>query len=180
MLQHQVLTLSLESMLQKKSNRYNFGAYVGLGFDISKDFLIDLTARSEKYSDFGNAFVWKASTRYKFADDKVTLRASISTGFRAPSLHQINLQLAQASFVPGQGIQSKGIFNNNSSQARLLGVPKLKAEESVNFTVGVGVKPTKDFSVTLDYFNILVNNRIILGSEISGDVKTLKPIWIKF
>jgi iron complex outermembrane recepter protein len=158
----------------KKSNRYNFGAYVGLGFDISKDFLIDLTARSEKYSDFGNAFVWKASTRYKFADDKVTLRGSLSTGFRAPSLHQINLQLAQASFVPGKGIQSKGIFNNNSTQARLLGVPKLKAEESVNFTMGVGIKPTKNFSATLDYFNIVVNNRIILGSEISGDVDNPK------
>jgi iron complex outermembrane recepter protein len=158
----------------KKSNRYNFGGYVGLGFDISKDFLIDLTARSEKYSDFGNAFVWKASTRYKFAEDKVTLRASISTGFRAPSLHQINLQLSQASFVPGQGIQNKGIFNNNSSQARLLGVPKLKAEESTNFTVGLGIKPTKNFSATLDYFNIVVNNRIILGSEISGDIKNPK------
>lgn len=154
----------------KKNNRYNFGGYVGFGFDITKDFLIDLTARTEKYSDFGNAFVWKASTRYKFAEDKATLRASLSTGFRAPSLHQINLQLAQASFVPGQGIQSKGIFNNNSSQARLLGVPKLKPEESTNFTLGVGLNPTKNFSVTLDYFNIKVDNRIILGSEIAGDI----------
>lgn len=153
----------------KKNNRYNFGGYVGFGFDITKDFLIDLTARTEKYSDFGNAFVWKASTRYKFADDKATLRASLSTGFRAPSLHQINLQLAQASFVPGEGIQSKGIFNNNSAQARLLGVPKLKAEESTNFTLGVGLNPSKNFSVTLDYFNIKVDNRIILGSEIAGN-----------
>ncbi len=158
----------------KKSNRFNFGGYLGFGFDITKDFLIDLTARTEKYSDFGNAFVWKASTRYKFADDKVTLRASISTGFRAPSLHQINLQLSQASFVPGQGIQNKGIFNNNSSQARLLGVPKLKAEESTNFTMGIGLKPGKNFNVTLDYFNIVVNNRIILGSEIAGDIKNPK------
>ncbi|CAH0995293.1 Vitamin B12 transporter BtuB [Emticicia aquatica] len=152
----------------KTSTRYNFGAYVGLGIDITKDFLIDGTARLEKYSDFGNAFVWKISSRYKFADDKVTLRASISTGFRAPSMAQSNLQLAQASFVPGQGIQTKGIVNNNSPQAFLLGVPKLKAENSVNFTAGLGLNPTKNFSATLDFYSIKVDNRIILSSEIAA------------
>lgn len=152
----------------KTSTRYNFGGYVGLGFDITKDFLIDGTARVEKYSDFGNAFVWKISTRYKFADDKVTLRASISTGFRAPSMAQSNLQLAQASFVPGQGIQTKGIVNNNSPQAFLLGVPKLKAENSVNFTAGLGLNPNKNFSATLDFYSIKVDNRIILSSEIAA------------
>ncbi len=152
----------------KTSTRYNFGAYVGLGFDVTKDFLIDGTARVEKYSDFGNAFVWKISSRYKFADDKVTIRASISTGFRAPSLAQSNLQLAQASFVPGQGIQTKGIVNNNSPQAFLLGVPKLKAENSINFTAGLGVNPNKNFSATLDFYSIRVDNRIILSSEIAA------------
>lgn len=152
----------------KTSTRYNFGGYVGLGFDITKDFLIDGTARVEKYSDFGNAFVWKISTRYKFAEDKVTLRASISTGFRAPSMAQSNLQLAQASFVPGQGIQTKGIVNNYSPQAFLLGVPKLKAENSVNFTAGLGLNPNKNFSATLDFYSIKVDNRIILSSEIAA------------
>ncbi len=152
----------------KTSTRYNFGAYAGLGIDVSKDFLIDGTIRMEKYSDFGNAFVWKVSTRYKFANDKVTLRASLSTGFRAPSMAQSNLQLAQASFVPGQGIQTKGIVNNNSPQAFLLGVPKLKAENSLNFTAGLGINPTKNFSATLDFYSIKVDNRIILSSEIAA------------
>jgi len=152
----------------KTSTRYNFGGYVGLGFDITEKFLIDGTARLEKYSDFGNAFVWKISTRYKLADDKVTLRASISTGFRAPSMAQSNLQLAQASFVPGQGIQTKGIVNNYSPQAFLLGVPKLKAENSLNFTAGLGINPNKNFSATLDFYSIKVDNRIILSSEIAA------------
>jgi iron complex outermembrane recepter protein len=151
----------------KTSTRYNFGSYVGLGFDISDAFLIDATARVEKYSDFGNAFVWKLSSRYKVADDKVTIRTSLSTGFRAPSMAQSNLQLAQASFVPGQGIQTKGIVNNNSPQAFLLGVPKLKAENSLNFTAGLGINPSKNFSATLDFYSIKVDNRIILSSEIA-------------
>ncbi len=154
-----------------KNTRYNYGGYVGLSYDITEDFLIDATVRAEKYSDFGDAFVYKISSRYKFLDDKLTLRASYSTGFRAPQLQQIYLQIAQQSFVPGQGIQTKGIFNNNSPQAKLLGVGKLKAEESTNLTVGIGLKPTRNFNLTLDYYNIAVDNRIILGSEIgpTGD-----------
>ncbi len=149
-------------------SRFNFGGYVGLGYDISKDFLIDGTFRTERYSDFGTANVFKLSTRYKFADDKVTLRASFSTGFRAPLLHQVYQQLAQASFVPGQGIQTKGIVNNVSPQAFALGVNKLTPEKSTNFTLGVGLKPNKNLSITVDYYNIQVKDRIILGSEITG------------
>ena len=148
------------------ATRYNIGGYADVSFDITKQFLINATARVEKYSDFGNAFVWKASSRYKMLDDKVTLRSSISTGFRAPSLQQINLQLAQASFVPGSGIQTKGLVNNNSPQSRLLGVPKLKAEKSLNFTAGIGITPVDNFNVTLDFYSIRVKNRIVLSSEI--------------
>ncbi len=91
--------------------RYNLGAYADLGVDLTKDFLINGTARFENYSDFGDAFVWKVSSRYKMNDDKVTLRASASTGFRAPSLHQINLQATQASFIDGT-IKDSGVFRN--------------------------------------------------------------------
>jgi len=150
-----------------ENTRYNIGGYLGLSYDITSDFLVDATVRSERYSDFGNTFVYKVSSRYKLMDDKVTIRASYSTGFRAPQLHQIYLQIAQQSFVPGQGIQTKGIFNNNSPQAKLLGVDQLKAEESTNFTAGIGLKPSNNFSITLDYYNIAVDNRIILGSEIT-------------
>jgi iron complex outermembrane receptor protein len=83
-------------------------------------------------------------------------------------LHQINLQLAQASFVPGQGIQTKGIVNNRSAQARLLQVPNLKPEKSTNLTLGLGYNPTKDINITVDYFNINVKDRIILSSEIDS------------
>jgi iron complex outermembrane receptor protein len=149
-----------------KANRYNLGAYVDFGFDLTEDFLLNATARMENYSDFGNAFVWKLSSRYKFAEDKVTLRTSISTGFRAPTLHQIYANTTKYGFVPGEGIQVSGFVNNTSPAARFLGVPQLKAEKSVNFTAGLGVNPTKNLSFTLDYYNIRVNDRILLSSEI--------------
>lgn len=149
-------------------NRYNVGAYADLAFDLTDNFLINATARLENYSDFGDAFVWKISSRYKLADDNVVLRGSLSTGFKAPTLHQIYTQKAQYSFVPGQGIQVGGLVSNVSREARLLGIPSLDPEKSTNFTLGVGLKPAPNFNITLDYFSINLTDRIILSTEIKS------------
>lgn len=148
-----------------KWNRYNLGAYFDVAYDVTEDFLINGTVRYEDYSDFGGATVWKLSSRYKFLDDKITLRGSVSTGFRAPTLHQIYTQKSQYSFVPGQGIQVSGIINNVSPQARQLGIDPLDAEKSTNITIGVGAKPSKNFNFTVDYYNIKVEDRIVLGDR---------------
>ncbi len=153
------------------NQRFNIGAYADVSYDVTKNFLLNGTYRTESYSDFGNANVWKLSSRYKFADDKVVLRASASTGFRAPTLHQIYAQSVQAAFVGGT-IQLSGLFNNRSAQARLLGIPPLKPEKSTNYTVGVALNPTKNFSITLDYFNINVTDRIVYSSSISSSDPT--------
>ncbi|MES2796022.1 MAG: TonB-dependent receptor [Bacteroidota bacterium] len=147
------------------NRRFNVGAYLDLSYDITKDFLVNGTIRTEKYSDFGTANVWKLSSRYKIAGDKAVIRASASTGFRAPTLHQIYAQSTQAAFVGGT-IQLSGLFNNRSSQARLLGIPSLKPEKSTNFTLGVALNPTKNFSISLDYFTIGVKERIVYSSSI--------------
>ncbi len=150
-----------------KFNRYNFGGYFSLDYDVSEAFLLSGTIRTENYSDFGNTFVYKMSSRYKL-NEQFTLRGSVSSGFRAPTLHQIFTQKAQYSFIPGQGIQVGGLINNVSTQAKLLGIPELDAETSQNFTVGLGGKLPGSFSFTLDYYSINVDDRIILSTEIGG------------
>lgn len=149
-----------------KFNRYNFGGYFSLDYDASDAFLLSGTVRSENYSDFGNTFVYKLSSRLKLSD-KLTARASISSGFRAPTLHQIYTQKAQYSFRGGT-IQVGGLINNVSTQAKLLGIPRLDAEKSTNFTAGLGGRLTNNLSFTLDYYTIAVKDRIVLGSEIKG------------
>ena len=137
-----------------------------MNWNPSENLTLDGTIRSENYSDFGNAFVWKASGAYTISD-KYTLRSSLSTGFRAPTLHQIYTQKAQYSFVPGQGIQVGGLVNNVSSQAGLLGIPKLKQETSTNFTLGLGGKVNSNLTFTVDYYSINVEDRIVLSTEIT-------------
>ena len=160
-----------------KFNRYNFGGYFSLDYDVTDAFLLSGTIRAENYSDFGDAFVYKLSSRLKL-NDKLTARASVSTGFRAPTLHQIYTQKAQYSFVPGQGIQVGGLINNVSTQAKLLGIEDLDAETSNNFTIGLGGKLTNTLSFTVDYYNIAVKDRIVLGSEIGATGDAANPLDI--
>jgi len=148
-------------------NRYNFGGYFDLGYDITKQFLISATIRNEYYSDFGNAFVYKISSRLKTPQDKVTLRGSLSTGLKAPTLHQIYTQRAQYSFVAGQGIQVVGLINNVSPQARILGVKPLEPEDSRNLTLGLGANLTPDLNLTFDYYDIAIDKRIVISNRVT-------------
>jgi iron complex outermembrane receptor protein len=147
-------------------NRYNFGGYLDVGFDVTKEFLLSATIRNEYYSDFGNAFVYKFSSRFKTYEDRITLRGSYSTGFKAPTLHQIYTQRVQYSFVPGKGIQSIGLINNVSPQARVLGVKSLTPEESKNLTLGIGANLTDDLNVTFDFYDISIDDRIVISNRV--------------
>jgi iron complex outermembrane receptor protein len=73
--------------------------------NIVKGWLVNATARHENYSDFGAANVWKFSSVNAIEDDKLTFRGSVSTGFRAPSLHQIYTEKSQSTFQGGAIMQ---------------------------------------------------------------------------
>lgn len=149
-----------------KATRFNIGAYIDLTWDITEDFLIGGTFRSEKYSDFGAANVFKVTSRYKITES-ITVRGAISSGFRAPTLHQQYLSLSQASFSGGDIIIT-GLANNYSREAALLGVPRLKAEKSTNLSFGFGYNPSGNFSLTADYYSIDITDRIVYGNEVSN------------
>lgn len=149
------------------NSRFNMGLYGDVTQNISSSLLINASVRGEEYSDFGNAFVWKISGRQKIIDDNVILRSSLSTGFRAPTLHQIYTQSTVLSYV-NNNIEQTGLFNNRSKQAFLLGIPHLKAEKSLNFTTGLGLKLSKKWDITLDYYNIQLKDRIFYSAGISA------------
>lgn len=163
------------------ASRFNLGVYADFGFDLTENFFIGATGRTEKYSDFGNATVGKINTRLKLAGDKIVLRGSVSNGFRAPTLHQYNLTLNQASFEAGN-IVIQGLANNYSREAAVLGIPKLKAEKSINFTAGLGLNPVKNLSITFDYYSIEIKNRIVYSAlvkqvkDLNGDVIPDDPL----
>ena len=146
-------------------NRSNFAAYAGLDYDFNEDFLLGAAVRYEDFTDFGSNFSWKVNGRYKFGD-KVTLRASASTGFRAPTLHQRYIQLTQYIIVsPNPDPQLQGTLPNNSAAVKGLGVPSLTAETSQNFSFG-GTAKLGRLNITADVYQIKVKDRVLFSSQI--------------
>ncbi|WP_420552241.1 TonB-dependent receptor [Tenacibaculum aiptasiae] len=146
--------------------RTNVGGYGTLDWDISDDLLVSGAVRYENYSDFGGNTSWKISSRYKVGEAGV-LRASYSTGFRAPSLHQVYLSNVQT-LVSGGTISNQGTFNNVSQVIKDLGVASLFAETSKNISAGLTVKASKDFTISFDYYNVRVNDRVVFSGEIGA------------
>jgi len=157
----------LQPQNEVDANRTNVGAYVDLGLDLTPDFYVGGAARFENYSDFGNSTTFKVAARYKEPLNRFSVRASASTGFRAPSLHQINLSNIQT-LVSGGTVSNQGTFDNNSPVLRQLGVENLKEEESVNITFGIAARPTSNLNVSADVFQIDVDDRIIFSSSIAN------------
>ncbi|MCH2044602.1 MAG: TonB-dependent receptor [Saprospiraceae bacterium] len=155
--------------------RYNVGAYIDVvgEFFKHKQLLIGAAVRFENYSDFGFNFSWKSNVRYSLLDNRLVIRAAASSGFRAPSLHQRYLSIVQT-LLSGGTISNQGTFNNDHPVVRQLGVAPLTNETSLNFTAGITASPIKKLFLSLDFYRIYVNDRIVYSSSISSsDTSTL-------
>ena len=147
--------------------RNSVGVYGDVEADLTESFLVGLAVRFENYSDFGSTVNGKLTTRIKLTDDW-TFRAGASTGFRAPSLHQLNYNSTSTLFVDGVPFEV-GIFSNDSRPAQLLGIPALKQERSTNFSGGVtGRIPDANLSITLDGYLIDIRDRVVLTGQFQG------------
>lgn len=151
-------------------SRTNFGSYVDAEFDITHAFLIGTAARFERYSDFGNSFNGKLAARYKITPD-VSIRGSVSTGFRAPSLAQIYFNSTFTDFVAGQPID-KLISKNNSAIADSIGIPKLKQEKALDLSAGFTAK-YEEFTATVDAYRVTVKDRIVLTGAFGDDIPSI-------
>ncbi len=161
-----------------REDRSSVGVYGDLEWDITDKLLVGGAVRYEDFSDFGDNTSWKVNGRYILGDNKGAIRASYGTGFRAPSLHQIYLSNIQT-LVSGGTISNQGTFNNVDPIIREgLGVPQLTAETSKNFSVGITYKVTPKISVTADFYQVEVDDRVLFSGEIGfdGDDDTINPV----
>ena len=144
--------------------RTNSSGYIDVEINTSKETLIKAAARYESYNDFGGQFVWKLSGRYKISDE-LNFRMGVSTGFRAPSLHQVYFQNISTQFINGNIVQV-GTFNNESAITReAFKIKDLKPELSNHFNAGFTGKLAKNLSFTADYYSIKIKDRIVLSGR---------------
>ena len=148
------------------AKRNVWGVYADAEFDVSDQWLINLAVRAEEYSDFGFTHNYKFGTRYK-ASDKMNIRGSVSTGFRAPSLQQINFSSTFTTVQAGIIAEVK-IAPNYSNLAKVAGIPELNQEKSVNAGLGFTWKATPNLHVTLDGYWVKIKDRVVLSGQFDG------------
>ncbi|WP_436490956.1 TonB-dependent receptor plug domain-containing protein [Chitinophaga sp. ARDCPP14] len=153
-------------------NRNNTGVYIDGELDVTSRWLISAAARLEHYSDFGTALSGKFATRYKISD-VLNVRGAVSNGFRAPSLHQQYFSYVSTDILPDNTLGQSGFFTNQSAVAKALGIPKLKQETSVNYSLGFTAQAAHNFSISVDGYLTNIKNRIVLtgsfGFDANGD-----------
>ncbi len=149
------------------NSRHNVSLYIDLETYLTDDWNLAVAARYEDYSDFGDTLNGKIATRYSLTED-LALRASVSTGFRAPSLQQQYFTSVATVFVDGEPTET-GTFAPSSDVAKALGSPGLDAEEATNYGVGFTWSTDFNFSLSVDYYQILIDDRIVLSNNLSGD-----------
>jgi iron complex outermembrane receptor protein len=154
-----------------QAHRTNVGGYVDAELNVTRAWLLDGAVRLEDYSDFGFVNTYKLATRYKVTND-FNIRGSISTGYRAPSLQQINFSNTLTTFV-GNTLEEEKVARNQDPITKAAGIPDLKQEKSVNASLGFTWRPIKELTFTLDGYWVKVKDRIVLSGLFSADDETL-------
>jgi len=144
--------------------------YAELGVPLLKSLDVTASLRYDRYSDFGNSTNPKLSFRFQ-PTQAVLLRGSASTGFRAPSLYELNATT---------GFTNTGSFNHplncpngvpidpttaggncdTQFQAFFGGNKDLEPEKSKSFTLGMVFEPVSGLSISADLWAIEVKNLI--------------------
>jgi iron complex outermembrane receptor protein len=156
-------------------SRHAFSAYADVESLLTEHLLASAAVRAEKYSDFGSTATGKISARYDFARP-FALRATASTGFRAPSLQQAYFTSTATNFINGIPVEV-GTFPATSPISQTLGAKPLTAEKSKNYSVGAVVR-FAHFDATIDGYRIDIRNRIVLSENLGaaasqGNVRAL-------
>lgn len=131
---------------------------------------LQLAARYDDYSDFGDTFNPKVALRWE-PMKKLMFRTSYSTGFRAPSLYEVNAPIVETwtgaryndpVLCPdGSAIETR--YQTECNTQFILtqgGNSDLGPEESKSYTVGFVFEPLKSLVFTADYYNIEIENMI--------------------
>lgn len=149
------------------ASRDSFAAYVELDTDLSDMFNVQVAGRYEHFSDFGDTFNGKVAARFEPVEG-LAFRGSASTGFRAPGMAQQFFSTTSTNNVTGVGLIEIGTFPVNSPIAIALGAQPLKAEESVNLSAGAVFTMVEGLNLTIDYYNIKINDRVVLTENLQG------------
>lgn len=156
--------------------RRSIAGYADLGVYPVEDLYVDVAVRVENYDDSsGTTAGGKVNSRYDITPE-VAVRGTVGTGFRAPSLTQLGYAQtdnrtnidAAGNIVPSL---SK-LARTGSALAQALGGEDLKPEKSVNVGFGLVLRPLDRVNLTIDAYQVDVDDRIVRTGYLYGPALT--------
>jgi iron complex outermembrane receptor protein len=150
-----------------EANRNIYAGYADIEFTLGRG-IIGAAARYEKYNEAGDNdydnLGGKITGRFDL-NKNVSLRASLNSGFRAPSLHQRYFQNTSTQFVAGVPSEALTANNQNGIVRNTFGIDRLLPEKSRSASIGVVGKVTPNITITVDAYFIRIEDRIVLSTQ---------------
>ncbi|MDE2876176.1 MAG: TonB-dependent receptor, partial [Gemmatimonadota bacterium] len=146
-------------------NRYNFAAYADLEInDRDGNWTLGFAQRIERFSDFGMTANGKFAGRVGLSD-RFALRASVQSGFRAPTPGQQNAFNISTIYDPAiMDLTNNGTIPSTNPLAVHFGGQALQPEKSVNLAMGA-VYDSGPFNLSMDFFQIRVSDRLTTSAD---------------
>ena len=143
----------------------NIAVYGELEADVVEQLTLQTALRWEDYKVYGSTFDYKIGALFR-ASEVVSLRGTWSTGFHVPTTGQANVVNVTTAFQNGV-LRDEGTFPLISAAGQFVndqagGIYSLEEEQAKNLALGMAMN-FGDTTVTVDYFNIKVNDRISLS-----------------
>ena len=138
-------------------SRQNWAGYVDVEARFTDSLMLGVAVRYEDYSSFGTTTNYKLTGQWELTDN-FSLRGSVSTGFRAPTVGQANYSNVQTELKDGLLVDTALLPPTNPIAVQL-GATELTPEESESYTLGM-VYNYGDFFLTVDYYNISIEDRV--------------------
>ena len=149
-------------------SRDSFAAYGEVNADVTDKLFVQAALRYEDYSDFGSETIYKVAGNLQLSDT-LSMRASVNTGFRAPTPGQQGTTNVSTRLPNGFPV-AVGLFPASGTVAQALGASDLKPETSSGFSIGLtGSAGGADF--TIDYYSIDVDDyfNAVSTRDVSSD-----------
>jgi iron complex outermembrane receptor protein len=153
------------------ASRNSYAGYLDVGFNPLPQWYWGAAVRYEHYDrGIGATRSGKLTTRYEFTPE-LALRATVSNGFRAPSLANSLFSARSTTYGVVNGVYQSinyGVLPVDSAAAKALGAEALKPEKSTHYSLGLTWQPSERLSFTADAYLINVRDRITLTGTLLG------------
>ena len=143
--------------------RNNYALYMDLEAEVIKNVTLGVAGRYENFDKpIGESVNGKVSARWQVLE-MLAMRGAVSSGFRAPTPGQANVNKITTSFQDGMLIDD-ATFPGYHPASAFFGASDLTPEKSVNYSAGI-VFNVAEVDVTVDYYRIKMQDRIVRSSR---------------